>query len=93
MQSSTPKIEPLHMQLKSWSMFSARFFTQPRHRTAFLRVQSTVSASPARAQSPGLGSAAAVVSVLAVGWYGGTYYFAERPKAGNGKTLGVSKAR
>ena len=77
------------MQLTNGNMFSARFFIQPRHRTAFLRAQSTVSASPARARSPGLGSATAVVGVLAVSWYGGRYYFAERPKAGNGKTLGV----
>jgi len=71
-------------------MFSARFFIQPRHRIIFLRAQSTVSASPARARSAGLRSAAAVVGALAVGWYGGRYYFSERPKPGDGKNLGVA---
>jgi pyruvate dehydrogenase phosphatase len=69
-------------------MFSARFFIQPGHRTVFLRAQSTVSASPTQTRSLGLRSAAAAVGALAVGWYGGRYYFAERPKAGNGRTLG-----
>jgi len=91
-QSFTPEIESLHAQLTNGSMFSARFFTQPGHRTVFLRAQSTVSASPARARSPGIGSAAAIVWVLAVGWYGGKYYFAECPKAGNEKTFGVPGA-
>ena len=77
------------MQLTKGNMFSARFFIRPGHRIVFLRAQSTVSASPARARSAGLGSAAAVVGALAVGWYGGRYYFAERPKVGDGKNLGV----
>jgi pyruvate dehydrogenase phosphatase len=79
------------VQLTNGNMFSARFFIQPSHRTVFLRAQSTVSASPARARARalGLGSAAAVVGTLAGGWYGGNYYFAERPKAGNEKTLDV----
>jgi PGF-CTERM motif len=66
-------------------MFSTRFFIKLCHRTAFLRAQSTVSARPAKAQSPGFGSAAAVIGTLAVGWYGGRYYFVERAKLEIGK--------